>query len=305
MEPARHVELKAHDPDPAATHAAAVAFGAHEAGVLRQRDTYFPVERGWLKLREQDGIPAQLIADARDEALTWRVGARHRIDVADPAGLAAALTAVHGAGPVVEKVRRVLRWGAFRIHLDQVSGLGPFIEIEFEGAAGAGGQAERARLAALRASLGIHDADVVAVGYPQLQMREAAPADLVDGARVAMGRAHAPYSHFRVGAALRAGGDAGGVHLGANVENASYPQSQCAEASAIGALVAAGHRRIVEVAIMADTPLITPCGGCRQRLAELAGPDTPVHLCGPEGVRQTITLGRLLPLSFTTAGPGT
>ncbi len=52
------------------------------------------------------------------------------------------------------------------------------------------------------------------------------------------------------------------------------------------------------VAVMADTELITPCGGCRQRLAELAGPHVPVHLCGPEGVRRTVTLGELLPLGF-------
>lgn len=310
MEPARHVELKAHDPDPAATYAAALAFGARDAGVLRQRDTYFPVERGWLKLRVQDGVPAQLIADVRHETATTRASARHRVEVPDPAALAAALTAVHGAGPVVQKTRRVLRWETVSIHLDEVAGLGAFIELEV--AAGPGGvesQAQRATLAALRAALGIHDAHVVAEGYPQLLTRASAPADLIEAARTAMGRARAPYSHFRVGAALRAAGEDGDVFLGTNVENAAYPESQCAEASAIGALVTAGHTRIAEVAIMADAPLITPCGGCRQRLTELAGPDTPVHLCGPEGVRQTITLGRLLPLAFTTAadtatGPG-
>ena len=84
-------------------------------------------------------------------------------------------------------------------------------------------------------------------------------------ARAVMARAHAPYSRYRVGAALRAAD--GSVHVGANVENAAYPQGQCAETSAIGALVAAGHREIVEAAVIADgeQPCV-PCGGCRQRL---------------------------------------
>jgi cytidine deaminase len=111
-----------------------------------------------------------------------------------------------------------------------------------------------------------------------------------------MARAHVPYSHFQVGAALR--DETGALHAAANVENASYPQGQCAEASAIGVLVAAGGTRIAEVAVAADAPLITPCGGCRQRLAEFATADTPVHLCGPEGLRRTVTLGDLLPLAF-------
>lgn len=120
---------------------------------------------------------------------------------------------------------------------------------------------------------------------------------LVERAREAMGRAYAPYSGFAVGAALLS--ESGAVHAGANVENASYPQGQCAEASAIGALIAAGQRRVLAVAVMADAEgLCPPCGGCRQRLAEFADPEAPVHLCGPEGVRRTVTLGELLPLSF-------
>ena len=126
---------------------------------------------------------------------------------------------------------------------------------------------------------------------------------LVDLARGAMARAYAPYSDFAVGVALR--DEAGGLHAGANVENASYPQGQCAETSAIGALVAGGGHRIAEVVVMADTELITPCGGCRQRLRELGDPDTPVHLAGPEGIRRTLTLGDLLPHSFTKERPVT
>ncbi|MCW3040468.1 MAG: cdd [Solirubrobacterales bacterium] len=300
MQPARNVELKAHDPDPAATHAAARAHGAQEAGTLHQRDTYFPVPAGRLKLREERGATAHLIAYARADAAAARTSSYRIVEVPDPAALTAALRATHGDGPVVEKTRRLLRWENVRIHLDEVTGLGHWVELEAVAPPGAPPDlaAEHARIAELRTVLRIRDEHVVAEGYAQLLVRRGAPQDLIDGARVAMGRAYVPYSHFHVGVALRASGDAAGVHLGANVENAAYPQTQCAEASAIGALIAAGHRRITEVAVMADTPLITPCGGCRQRLSELAGPDTPVHLCGPEGVRQTVTLGALLPLTF-------
>ena len=69
----------------------------------------------------------------------------------------------------------------------------------------------------------------------------------------------------------------------------------------IGALITAGGTRILEVAVMADTDLITPCGGCRQRLSEFATADVPVHLCAPDGIRRTVALGDLLPLSFNLA----
>jgi cytidine deaminase len=110
-------------------------------------------------------------------------------------------------------------------------------------------------------------------------------------------RAHAPYSGFKVGACLRAG--SGRLFAGCNVENIAYPQGLCAEASAIGALVAAGETGIAEVVVLAEgDPLCTPCGGCRQRLAELAAPATPVHVCGPAGLRASFTLGELLPHAF-------
>jgi cytidine deaminase len=112
-----------------------------------------------------------------------------------------------------------------------------------------------------------------------------------------MRNAHAPYSNFKVGAALRTPG--GAVYSGANVENASYPQGQCAETSAIGALVAAGETEIAAVAVVAERmDFCPPCGGCRQRLSELAGPDTPVHLGRPGGGHRTFTLAELFPLSF-------
>jgi len=123
---------------------------------------------------------------------------------------------------------------------------------------------------------------------------------LIDTARDAMEKAYAPYSRFAVGAAIR--GASGRVYAGANVENAAYPQGQCAESSAIGAMILGGDRAIREVVVMGGKPgdgqLCTPCGGCRQRLREFAAPDTPIHVCGPEGLRRTFTLAELLPHSF-------
>jgi cytidine deaminase len=113
----------------------------------------------------------------------------------------------------------------------------------------------------------------------------------------AMANAHAPYSAFRVGACVRAA--SGRLYAGCNVENSSYPVTQCAEATAIGAMVAAGDRDIVEVLVATEgAELCPPCGRCRQQLAEFARAHVPVHLAGPEGVRRTVTLGELLPLAF-------
>jgi cytidine deaminase len=120
---------------------------------------------------------------------------------------------------------------------------------------------------------------------------------MLEAARRALANAHAPYSRFRVGACLRAA--SGRLHAGCNVENAAYPVGQCAEATAIGAMVAAGDREIAEIVVATEgAELCPPCGRCRQQLAEFAGPATPVHLCGPEGVRLSTTLGELLPLAF-------
>ena len=79
----------------------------------------------------------------------------------------------------------------------------------------------------------------------------------------------------------------------------AYPQGTCAEAGAIAAMVAAGGKRILECVVIGPGPeLITPCGGCRQKLREFATDDMPVHLCGPDGLHRTVTLGQLLPMSF-------
>lgn len=110
-------------------------------------------------------------------------------------------------------------------------------------------------------------------------------------------KAHAPYSGFHVGAALRT--SEGRVHAGCNVENASYPEGWCAETSAIARMVAEGGGQIEEIAVLAlEADLCTPCGGCRQRIAEFGRPDTRVHLCNRDGLVETVTLEELLPRAF-------
>ena len=122
-------------------------------------------------------------------------------------------------------------------------------------------------------------------------------APLIAAARAARAHAYAPYSGFAVGAALR--GADGRIFSGANVENAAYPQSQCAEASAIGQMITAGESAIAALVVIGGNHPCPPCGGCRQRLAEFAGPETPIHLCAPDGtLLQSVTLGALLPLAF-------
>ena len=125
--------------------------------------------------------------------------------------------------------------------------------------------------------------------------------DLVDemfqAAKAAQQRAHAPYSHFRVGAAIKSA--SGVIYSGCNVENAAYPQGACAEVGAVSAMVLGGDHEIVAVLTVTDGDLIgTCCGGCRQRIREFAKPDTPIYAAGPDGVRATFTLDELLPHSF-------
>lgn len=116
-------------------------------------------------------------------------------------------------------------------------------------------------------------------------------------ARDAMDKAHAPYSGFAVGAAVK--GANGRFYAGCNVENASYPEGWCAETTAIAAMVMDGETRIAEIVVVGGgEALVTPCGGCRQRIREFAGDDVAIHVCSPEGLRRTLSLGELLPLSF-------
>jgi cytidine deaminase len=124
--------------------------------------------------------------------------------------------------------------------------------------------------------------------------------NLYDAARRVRANAHAPYSGFKVGAALRTTG--GRIFTGCNVENVAYPEGTCAEAGAIAAMVAAGDARIAEVLIIADSnEPISPCGGCRQKLAEFGSADLVIILAGLNGELARTTLGELLPGAFGAA----
>ena len=121
--------------------------------------------------------------------------------------------------------------------------------------------------------------------------------DLLTAARAVRDKAHAPYSHFKVGAAVL--DEDGRIHVGCNVENAAYPQGLCAEAGAIAAMVAAGGTRIVAAVVVGEgAQPCTPCGGCRQKLREFARDDTPVIAADMQQVRGRFTLGELLPHGF-------
>ena len=121
-------------------------------------------------------------------------------------------------------------------------------------------------------------------------------AQLLAAARAVRRRAHAPYSRFRVGAAVL--DERGRVHVGCNVENASFGLTVCAERNAIAAAVAAGAKRLRAVAVVAD-PAATPCGACRQVIAELGPATTEILLARPTGAPRATTLGALLPDAFT------
>jgi homotetrameric cytidine deaminase len=289
----RNVELKARDPDPARTLELALALGAADEGEIVQRDTYFGGSRARVKLREQTPGDDELIAYRRPDDERARVSEYLRVAVPDAAALKEALDAAYGTRVIVAKTRRLLLWENVRIHLDDVEGLGTYMELEALAPTDGDLEAAREKVARLRQELGIDDANLVSGSYSDLLLDT--PQALLDAARAVMAHAHVPYSHFPVGAALR--GAAGGIHVGTNVENAAYPQSQCAEASAIGNMIAAGETQITAIAVVAaNVDVCPPCGGCRQRLSEFAGPDTPVYM-GSE----TTTLGELLPASFGVA----
>ena len=122
--------------------------------------------------------------------------------------------------------------------------------------------------------------------------------DLVKAAAEVRTRAWAPYSRFKVGAAIRS--TSGAVYLGCNVENVAYPEGTCAEAGAIAAMVAGGDTRIAEIAVIADSPDPVPCcGGCRQKIAEFADAGVLVTLATTDGKQRTLTVAELLPGVFT------
>lgn len=122
---------------------------------------------------------------------------------------------------------------------------------------------------------------------------------LLAAAKAVRQAAYAPYSRFLVGAAIE--DEQGRVHAGCNVENGAYPLGACAEAGAIGAMIAAGGRHISRIAIVGgrnDLEDCTPCGGCRQRIAEFSDTQTRIILEGPEGARREFSIAALLPASF-------
>jgi homotetrameric cytidine deaminase len=329
----RNVELKARDPEPARTLERALALGADDRGEFVQRDTYFAGANGRLKLREHEtgGSPLwdelieyshELIGYSRPDTTEARTSSYRRVPIPDVAPLHEALDAAYGTLVTVSKRRHLLMWEGVRIHLDEVEGLGSFLELEAVAEPGSDLTAEHAKVEQLRGELGVAEENLVATSYADLLLeatgRVASPSsagmrvvregeasgpeeesaqELLRAADEVMHTAHVKYSHFPVGAALR--GVDGQVYVGSNVENAAYPQGQCAETSALGALVAAGQTRITEVGVTAaHMEFCPPCGGCRQRLAEFAAPDTPVHLGRPGGRRLTTTVGDLLPLAF-------
>jgi len=123
--------------------------------------------------------------------------------------------------------------------------------------------------------------------------------DLFEKARTVRENAHAPYSKFKVGAALRT--VSGKEFIGCNVENSAYPQGTCAEAGAIAAMIAGGEKEISEICIVADSPSpVSPCGGCRQKLAEFSTSSTKVQLANLKGILASHSLGELLPHSFSS-----
>ena len=126
------------------------------------------------------------------------------------------------------------------------------------------------------------------------------PTDLKSAATAVRENAHAPYSNFKVGAAIRAA--SGTIYVGCNVENVAYPEGTCAEAGAIAAMVAAGETKLTEAYVIAGSPMpVTPCGGCRQKLAEFADATASVTMATTGGVEQITTVGDLLPGVFSAA----
>jgi cytidine deaminase len=291
-----NVELKARCADLALAAERCAAIGAAEQGVLEQRDTYFATMRGRLKLRELAGGTSELLAYERPDDPELTESSYLLVPVPAPRELSEALQAALGPPlVVVAKRRRLFLFEGVRIHLDDVDGLGSFVEFEAVMPAVGDLEAAQAKVERLRAELEIADDDLVAVGYSDLLLDE--PQALLRAADAAMRNAYAPYSQFRVGAAVRAPG--GAIYAGANVENVSYPQGACAEASALSALISAGDGAITAVAVVADrADRCPPCGGCRQRLAEFGGPETPVYLGRPDAAFDTTTLGELLPGAF-------
>jgi adenylate cyclase, class 2 len=166
--PRRNIELKAKCPDLARAREAALHLGAREAGVLEQTDTYFHCTSGRLKLRETAGHPAELIAYARADEPDVRASAYHVVPVGEPGPLKRSLATALGVRVVVVKRRRLLLWHNVRIHLDEVRGLGSFVEFEAVLSEGEDEAAAYERIATLANALELRPDDRIATSYSNL-----------------------------------------------------------------------------------------------------------------------------------------
>lgn len=170
----RNLELKANDPDPERSLQVCAELGAEDRGILRQRDTYFAVPRGRLKLRREGDGGAHLIAYERSNDTGQRESRYRIVEVENDRDLEAALVASVGISVVVTKTRRLFLHRGVRIHLDDVDGLGSFIEFEGVAAPGASGLGDFEQLlSGLRRSFGIKDADLIGSSYRELSLARA------------------------------------------------------------------------------------------------------------------------------------
>jgi predicted adenylyl cyclase CyaB len=168
--PRRNIELKALDPDPDRSLWAALDLGASDEGWLYQTDTYFRVAHGRLKLREED-TTSQLISYERSDETVARESRYRLVPVSDPAGLKDALSDALGVLVVVEKSRQLLLWQGVRIHLDEVRGLGCFIEIEAVADPASDLSGEHRRASELQDALAITPDRIVAFSYSDELLR--------------------------------------------------------------------------------------------------------------------------------------
>jgi predicted adenylyl cyclase CyaB len=173
-----NIELKAWDPDPRRSLGRCREIGADEGGLLAQHDTYFRATTGRLKLREQEGIAPHLIAYDRPD-LRGRRESRYEVtDVERPEELRAVLAAGLGIRVEVAKRRRLFRWDGVRIHLDNVDGLGAFIEFEAIVGAPEEFSYRHRQVDELKKAFEIREADIVAIGYGELLLAANNPGEV-------------------------------------------------------------------------------------------------------------------------------
>ncbi|MGN6217241.1 MAG: class IV adenylate cyclase [Solirubrobacterales bacterium] len=160
--------MKARDADPNRSLEVCKALGGTDKGVLHQRDTYFKVARGRLKLREEESAASQLISYARPDEVEERLSCYRLVEIADTAGLKAALSESLGTLVVVSKRRRLFLWRDVRIHLDQVDGLGAFLEFEAVALEQSDLSEERQKVRHLREAFAINSEDLIDRSYSDL-----------------------------------------------------------------------------------------------------------------------------------------